>query len=1620
MRSWVLPSNWPQLRSLSALVCLTLAALVPLALRAESGSVPVTDPSVQQGLSSLRAMPMLFEKNQGQFPDAYDFVFRNAEGKLGISSTGITFSHAAPSASASKSLRLEWVGARKQNEGEGREPSSTRINYINALNASKNRTAPGFHRVFYREVLPGVDVEYYGNGERLEYDFIVAPGADVASIALRLHGADQATVDADGNLHIHSGDRQVLQHKPIVYQQTAQGRKVVDARYTIAGKDLVQFAVADYDRNLPLVIDPVVEFATFFGGVSVLGFRDIELDAAGDVYLLGYSTNLLPGESETPLYFPDAAASGMFLVKISKDWSKVVYTSHISWAGNLYGDGKLATAPGGEVYLSITTSVSAAAAKPSIPLHGVEGAYQNSTTGSRVLIAKVAANGASFLWSTGVGCADGRLSIQDLAADSNSRPVALLGSICQSFPRTSESYQNPGGSDLNGSVAVVSFQSNGQLRYAYDFGGSAAEAPRYLGLTSTGDVFIAGETRSNNLPTTVSAVQRVFPGTMGDTIPFFARFSADGSQLLASTYYGGGHYNLVTAMHVTADGRIVAALNTDAATLPGASGSYMPTKGNAFSAVVRLPAELNWVEWATFYPGVSVITSVRIDEKNAVWLVGMTDSNAGVPPETSGRIIPRGPNVLNYLARLSTYGNVVEYATSLYGDGETSSSYFFLNIQNDVVSLLAGQFGKDHPPISTSTPLVHMQNWTAFQSFYFQRLNLRNPTICTYQVSPSVIEMSSEGGPAEFNVSAPTGCPWLATTTSTQGFIFENQRGIGDGKVEISVSVRNPAAGQATFNFNLNGIAFSVKQGADRCSAPTLVPSTLAFDAAGGSRNVSLTYPDGCEWAPNWDAAWLTSSISKGVTRTGSATFSITAAGNTGSTRNTSISLGSINLPVSQSGSSCTINASASSATIPAEGGSSTISVTTSSQHCTWQAAASNRVTLSGTTSGTGNGSFVATVASNPTNTSLQESIVVGGKTVALTQQGMACNAMLQTAQTTFGPEQGTFAVSVQTTGSSCGWGPVISADWLVPSGGVDYFVGSGVFAALVKPNDTGATRTATITIYDKVLTITQLAQNTVLVYVSADGHLGVPFKLNGVSHVTPAQFAMVPGTSAVFSTGGEVVSEDRYLLENLRWSASGSTSLAYQVTNMPTTVVNLASDAYPGVRVRMAGQAESDGAQVVQGPTVTLRRTIGEWNYYHQRVEGTGAIGAVTFRAMPGSRSSFSYWRDWIQGSISENPATLSLQSPIDIVANYLITGSGPQPVGAIATPSKLAMQTVVGVSQVLTASALVTKTGVQETSFASSTMECTGAYPPFTFDMGPRTTPFTFTATINTAAVAHIQPTVLDRCSVKFIPAVEGQEPLYIPLSLTILAQGSNPNPGTGESRIEALVDAASYKAGPLAIGSIATVFGNNMATGTGNASALPLPQSLHGARLVLHRDGLERDCDLFYASPGQINFLIPDAFPTGPAYLTLYRDGVKKNYASVTIAEVRPTLFTANSDGEGAPAGQYLTVLGSQQTPGELFTCPTGVGSCVPKPLEPRVAGDRDYYLVLYGTGIRYRTTMPVVTIGGVAAEVTYSGPQWTFVGLDQLNVKVPRHLIGTGIQELKLQIDNAVANTVSIHF
>jgi uncharacterized protein (TIGR03437 family) len=234
---------------------------------------------------------------------------------------------------------------------------------------------------------------------------------------------------------------------------------------------------------------------------------------------------------------------------------------------------------------------------------------------------------------------------------------------------------------------------------------------------------------------------------------------------------------------------------------------------------------------------------------------------------------------------------------------------------------------------------------------------------------------------------------------------------------------------------------------------------------------------------------------------------------------------------------------------------------------------------------------------------------------------------------------------------------------------------------------------------------------------------------------------------------------------------------------------------------------------------------------------------------------------------------------------------------------------------------------------------------------------------------------------------------------------------------------VSAASYAVGaPLAQESIASGFGHGLASGTEGATVQPPPTTLANTTVRV-RDalGTERLAPLYYVGPAQINYYIPDGTAVGAATVTVTSAGQVTASADLTITAVAPGFFTANMDGRGAPAAWAIAVAPDQtQTFAAVIQCGLAVGSCVTAPINLGPAGTQ-VFVSLYGTGIRGRSSPSAVTatVGGVNAEVQYAGPQAQLVGMDQVNILIPRSLAGRGEVDLIVTVDGQLANTVRVN-
>jgi uncharacterized protein (TIGR03437 family) len=226
---------------------------------------------------------------------------------------------------------------------------------------------------------------------------------------------------------------------------------------------------------------------------------------------------------------------------------------------------------------------------------------------------------------------------------------------------------------------------------------------------------------------------------------------------------------------------------------------------------------------------------------------------------------------------------------------------------------------------------------------------------------------------------------------------------------------------------------------------------------------------------------------------------------------------------------------------------------------------------------------------------------------------------------------------------------------------------------------------------------------------------------------------------------------------------------------------------------------------------------------------------------------------------------------------------------------------------------------------------------------------------------------------------------------------------------------VSAATYVSGGVAPGSIVSAFGAGLATGQGAAPSTELPLELAGARVrVRDAVGVERDQGLYFADPSHVNYSLDPATAEGIATVTITAAD-NTQAAQVEVRRVSPGLFFLNSN--RLVAANVLRIRDGQQSFEDIGQIDSGTGLLVARPIDMGRETDR-VFLILYGTGIRGRANVTDIRVYAdqVQLPVTYAGPQGAYEGLDQVNVELPRSLIGRGEIEIVLYAGSMAANVV----
>jgi hypothetical protein len=496
-------------------------------------------------------LPITFEENVGQSGPEVDFISRGPGYLIEIRAGG------AVVLGGSRQLTLRFVGGAIRARGMPMERHETISNYLVGASSGWQTGVRSYRRVMYREIYPGVDAAYYGSGGRLEYDLLVAAHADPGQIELAFDGADELQLGEDGDVVARLGAERLRFNKPVVYQTRLGKREPVAGRYVRTGPKRLRFAIESYDRERPLIIDPVVVYSTFLGGS--LGERPygMVVDKAGSAYIVGdtWSLNLSTKAALQPVNRGDR---DVFVAKVSSDGSALIYCTYLGGRG--YDSGRALTVDrDGAVLL---TGVTYSEDFPTIM-----GAPQKTAQDhGDAFIAKISPAGDRLVYSTHIG-GGGADAGSAIALDAIGRAYVAGSTSSVDFP-VSRPYQSRFQGGFSDGFIVVLDPAGWLLSSTY-LGGAGSDIATGIAVRSSGQAVIVGSTDSTNFPQ-VRAAQSAKGGNLDAFVAVLDPFTPS---LTYASYLGGRSADMAAAVAVDpSDAVFIAGTTMSSDFLPAAPG----------------------------------------------------------------------------------------------------------------------------------------------------------------------------------------------------------------------------------------------------------------------------------------------------------------------------------------------------------------------------------------------------------------------------------------------------------------------------------------------------------------------------------------------------------------------------------------------------------------------------------------------------------------------------------------------------------------------------------------------------------------------------------------------------------------------------------------------------------------------------------------------------------------------------------------------------------------------------------------------------------------------------------------------------------------------------------------
>ncbi len=756
------------------------------------------DPEKVNLAANYGSIPLHFEPNVGQANSQIKFLTHGSGYSLFLTADEavLALQKAEPGSQNSKSdvLRMKIAGANASAETTAENLLEGKTNYIRGSDPGKWKTdIANFERVRYSNIYRGVDVVYYGSGKQLEYDFVVSPGVAPSTIALEFKGAEKIKIDDQGELVLLTKGGEIRQHRPNVYQEVGGERRMIDGRYVATGKSRIGFAVAEYDHNLPLVIDPVLVYSTYLGGNSNDEGDAIAVDTQGNAYITGFTSST---DFPTRNPFQAAKAGGanitdVFVTKLNATGNALVYATYLGGSSTDFANGIAVDTQGNAYITGGTNSINFPTMNP----------FQAALdSGGHAFVTKLNATGDALVYSTYLRATAnpdprgdfGSETGYGIAVDTQGNAYVTGSTTSSNFPTVNPFQAIRGGAstDRSQDAFVTKFNAAGNaLVYSTYLGGSnpggtgtGVDAGYGISVDAQGNAYVTGVTKSTNFPTQNPFQSTLSGGNQGQDA-FVTKLSSTGNSLVYSTYLGGSDLEDGYGIGVDPQGNAYVAGLTDSLNFP-TSNPFQPTKGGgAFATdvfVTKFTATGNALAYSTYLGGTEIEEGygIAVDTQGNAFIVGKT-SSPNFPTRNPLQAALNGTTTDAFVTKLTTTGGAV-YST--YFGGSNNDVGRGIAVDGAGNAYITGSATSTNFPTLNPFQATHGVDFTSKDAFVSKISDGTIPTPTPTPTPPALATvdgraLTSDGRGlrnATVSITDSQGVSLTATTSSFGFFSFAN------------------------------------------------------------------------------------------------------------------------------------------------------------------------------------------------------------------------------------------------------------------------------------------------------------------------------------------------------------------------------------------------------------------------------------------------------------------------------------------------------------------------------------------------------------------------------------------------------------------------------------------------------------------------------------------------------------------------------------------------------------------------------------------------------------------------------------------------------------------------------